>query len=79
MIFDAVDERLRREHNERAWLVYHVEALRRSKRVPRLDRMLIKRKSRTRGQQSWQQQMHVMSTWAARVDRAIAVKNSLGA
>lgn len=28
--------------------------------------------------QPWQQQAHVMAAWAAKVDRAIAMRNTIG-
>ena len=69
----SAEMRAEREHNARAWLAWHVEALRRMKRMPRLANMLVKSKRR-RGPQSVEQQMHVMAAWAAKVDRAIAIR-----
>jgi hypothetical protein len=59
-----------REHNDRAWLAWHIEALRRAKRLPKLDRLLAKQKRRTK--QTWQEQMHIMSMWASVMRRATA-------
>lgn len=41
----AATYRLEREHNARAWLVWNTVALGRAKRLPRLDTLLIRRRS----------------------------------
>jgi hypothetical protein len=33
---------MRREHNERAWAAWHVAALSRAKKIPKLETLLIK-------------------------------------
>lgn len=48
---------MEREHNDRAWLAYHVAALQRMKKPPRLNTLLIKRKRR----QTWQEQFNIMA------------------
>jgi hypothetical protein len=52
-----------REHNNRAWLAWHIVALDRSKRLPKLQSMMARRQSRSR--QSWQEQQRIMGQWIA--------------
>lgn len=40
VILDAAANRLKREHNERAWLAWHIEALARQKKLPKLKTLL---------------------------------------
>lgn len=58
-----------REHNERAWLAWHIAALQRSKKLPKLKTLFSKATSRTR-RMTWQQQMAVMDQWVAHTQRA---------
>lgn len=51
----------RREHNQRAWLAWHVAALQRAKKLPTLKSMLARDRPRP---QSWQQQSTIMQSWA---------------
>jgi hypothetical protein len=51
----------RREHNQRAWLAWHIAALQRSKKLPKLKSMLAREKPRI---QSWQEQASIMQQWA---------------
>jgi hypothetical protein len=39
-VLAGVAMRLKREHNETAWLAWHVEALARSKRLPKLRELM---------------------------------------
>jgi len=48
LMFDAVRERREREHNERAWLAWHIAALQRQKKLKPLKDLLIKPRSRKR-------------------------------
>jgi hypothetical protein len=43
-------EQLRRDHNDRAWLAFHIAGLQRTKKMPPLRRLQI----RDRRPQSWQ-------------------------
>jgi hypothetical protein len=49
---EGVTQRREREHNERAWHAWHVAALPRAKRFPKLDTMLVKPRRRRGKQQS---------------------------
>jgi hypothetical protein len=51
----------RREHNHRAWTVWHIAAFQRTKRLPTLKSLLAREKPRA---QSWQEQAHIMQAWA---------------
>jgi hypothetical protein len=66
-IATAARQRLANEHNGRAWLAWHITALPKQKRLPRLDTLTIKRQ-RTRDQ-TWQQQMQVCRMIAAAYGR----------
>lgn len=67
--FDGSTKRLAREHNERAGLAWLIVVLGRQKRVPKLDKLLVKNPGRRR--QTWQEQMQVMDMWVA-VSKRIA-------
>lgn len=45
-IIDGAAARLRREQDDRAWLAWHVEALHRTKKLPKLKDMLRGKSSR---------------------------------
>jgi len=53
-----------REHNERAWLAWHIVAMQKAKRLPKLKKLLIQQPDRRR-RQTWQEQMAIMGQWAA--------------
>lgn len=42
LTFKAHDLRLQREHNDRAWLAWHIAVLPHMKPIPKLDELLIK-------------------------------------
>lgn len=46
LIFEGKAEQFVREHDERAWLAWHISALPRSKRLPPLKKLLSKRRSK---------------------------------
>jgi len=64
---DAAARRLEREHNDRAWLAWHIVAMDRAKRLPKLKTLLAK--STTRSRQSWQEQLRIMDMWVAVTQR----------
>jgi len=67
-IVGGVKERIVREHNELAWLAWHVAAMTRSKKkLPDLKKLLSKTTSGKK--QDWQQQMAVMDMWVAHTQR----------
>lgn len=55
LAFEAHRERSIVEHNERAWLAFHVAALQRTRKFPPLRRLMM----RDRRPQSWQQQLAI--------------------
>lgn len=60
--------RIRREHNERAWLAWHVEALARTKKLPKLESMMMQDKPKRR--QTVDEQIAVARAWAAVAGRS---------
>lgn len=48
LTFEAVQDRLDREHNERAWLVWHMAVLPRQKRIPPLKKLQIQPRRKKR-------------------------------
>jgi hypothetical protein len=54
--------RITREHNDRAWLAWHVAALTRAKKLPDLVKLQINQRHR-RPRQSWQEQFAIMGRW----------------
>jgi predicted alpha-1,6-mannanase (GH76 family) len=60
LTFEAYNNQLKDEHNERAWLAWHIAALQRSKKFPHLRSLLVK-ESET--QPSWQQQLEGLKQW----------------
>lgn len=50
-----------RDQNARAWMVWHIAALQRAKKLPKLKTMMVKEKPRV---QSWQEQQMIMQSWA---------------
>lgn len=76
-VIAGVNMRLVREHNERMSLAWHVAALQRAKRMPKLKTLFAK--AAERKTQTWQQQMAVMDMWAVhtvRVQRALKDLNN---
>jgi len=51
----------RRDYNQRAWLAWHIAALQRAKKLPKLKTLLTRDKPRP---QSWQEQAMIMQSWA---------------
>jgi hypothetical protein len=56
--FRAAEMRLRREHNSRAWLAWHVAALQRQNKLPAMRNLLVaepdrKMKQQLAGLRSW--------------------------
>ena len=60
---DAASHCFIREHNERAWLAWHVAQLSRMKKMPALKRLLAKQPVRAR--QTWKEQLEIMEAWGA--------------
>jgi hypothetical protein len=52
----------RRDYNYRAWLAWHIVALQRTKKLPKLKSLYAREKPRP---QSWQEQSMIMQSWAA--------------
>lgn len=59
---------MEREHNDRMSLAWHIAALPRTKRFPKLEKLLVKQTA-TRKRQTWQQQLAIMDMWVAATKR----------
>jgi hypothetical protein len=53
LAFKAAKLRFNREHNESAWHAYHVAAMSRAKKIPKLEKLLIREQARK--PQTWQE------------------------
>jgi hypothetical protein len=65
---------LKHEHNNRAWLAYHIAVLSRSKKIPNLQRLMAKESGR---RQNWQEQMMIMEKFASDQRKARAMLAAL--
>lgn len=54
IVMQGHQRRLVREHNDRAWLAWTTEALRRTKKMPSLRRLQARMPREARKKQSWQ-------------------------
>ncbi len=70
LTFDAGAERLGREHNDRAWMAWHVAALQRSKKFPQLSKLLVQR----RKQDNWRKQVEGLKNWVIATGGKVIVK-----
>lgn len=61
-MLDAAGERRLEQHNDRAWLAWHIAALTRAKKLPPLRKLQARRRAPP---QSWQQQKLAAAMWAA--------------
>lgn len=71
MIANAI--RMEREHNSRAWAVWHVAALSKAKKMPSLKKMQIKLRRR-KAPLSWQEQDKILTAYSANIDRAKEIR-----
>lgn len=60
LTFEAYNERLMYQHNERAWLAWHTAALQRTKTMPELHTLLAKKKS---PQTEMEEQLEGLKQW----------------
>jgi len=57
----AKRKQMMREHNQRAWLAWHIAALQRSKKLPPLSKMQTSEAGPRR--QTWQEQLAIAAQW----------------
>ncbi|KAB2673216.1 hypothetical protein F9K77_01190 [Ochrobactrum sp. LMG 5442] len=69
VILDASTYRLRREQNDRAWLAWHIEALARSKKLPKLKEFLSDAPKKPKRRQSVEEQIAIAHRWTAALTR----------
>lgn len=73
-ILEARHAVLRREHNDRAWLAWHVAALGRVKKMPKLDRLL-RRERATGRRQTPDQMLRIVEMINAAMGGAVTGRN----
>jgi len=69
VILAGVSERLKREHNERAWLAWHTAMIGRVKRPPKLKDMM-HGAARPRRRQTIEEQIAIAKQWTVAIARA---------
>lgn len=60
--------RLRREQNANAWLAWHIEALARAKKLPKLKTLLSGERTQSRPQ-TWQEMKAIAMMWKSAISR----------
>lgn len=63
---DGATQRLKREHDDRAWLAWHVAGLQRVKKMPPLKDLLTDAKPKRR--KTWQEQLAAVIAFDRRVN-----------
>ena len=66
---DGARKRLDREAKEMAWAVWHVAALTRTKKMPRLNQFIPAEKSQSAKPSTWQAQLAAWQSYAERKKR----------
>lgn len=69
VILDGAADRLRDERNNRAWLAWHIEALARAKKLPKLKEFLLDAPKRERRRQTIEEQIAIAHRWTAVLTR----------
>lgn len=64
----GANRRLVREHNTAAWMVWHIEGLARSKRLPKLKSLLVSDGKPAR-KQTWQEQKAIAMMWKSVISK----------
>ncbi|MNF18214.1 hypothetical protein D3C80_2221550 [compost metagenome] len=57
------------EHNDRAWLAWHIEALSRQKKLPRLKELTHDAPKGPRRRQTMEEQIAIAEAWTAALTR----------
>jgi hypothetical protein len=68
---EAASERRIIEHNDRAWLAWHIAALQRAGRLPGLDRLKAKKQMPAH----WEKQLADLKTWVIATGGKVIVKS----
>ena len=69
VILDASASRLKREHNDRAWMVWHIEALSRAKKLPKLKDLTHGATQKQTRRQTVEEQIAIAHRWTAALTR----------
>lgn len=65
MILDGATSRLKHEQNDRAWLAWHIEALARAKKMPKLAEMMHGAPKKPNRPQTVEEQIAIAHRWTA--------------
>lgn len=68
---DAAGAAWNHEHNARAVLAWNIAALSRTKRLPKVETLLVRER---RKKQTWQEQSRLMEQWYADLQRRKALR-----
>ena len=69
VILDAQVSRMKHDHNDRAWLVWHIEALARQKKLPKLKDMLVGVTRKPKRRQTAEELIAIAHQWTAALTR----------
>jgi len=69
VILEGVASRLKREHNDRAWLAWHIEALARQKKLPKLKDLTPAAPKKGKRRQTVEEQIAIAHRWTAALTR----------
>lgn len=69
MIVEGLSARQEREYKKLAWLAWHTASLQRTKKMPRLERLM--RTNKKNAPQTWEEQLVIMSEWSKKIDDRI--------
>nr|BDD46021.1 hypothetical protein 9 [Pseudomonadaceae bacterium]BDD46438.1 hypothetical protein 8 [bacterium] len=69
VILDGATSRLKREHNDRAWAVWHTEALARQKKLPKLKDLTFGAPKKEKRRQTVEEQIAIAHRWTAALTR----------
>jgi hypothetical protein len=69
VILAGAASRMKREHNDRAWAVWHIEALARQKKLPKLKTLMHGAERKQRRRQTVEEQISIAHAWTAALTR----------
>lgn len=72
LTMEAATERRTLEHNDRAWLAWHIAALQRATRLPGLDRLKAKKQT---APEHWEKQLADLKSWVIATGGKVIVKS----
>ncbi|NOV15873.1 hypothetical protein E5S70_07200 [Ensifer adhaerens] len=69
VILDGAVDRMKSQHDERAWLAWHIEALARTKKLPKLKDLTHGASKGPRRRQTVEEQIAIAEAWTAALTR----------